>query len=76
MGKFIALPGLVFAVALAAFGLASSRFIDDGAVGATALTLAGALFTVALAAYIGDPTTGRSARGRRIFLWRRRSKLL
>ncbi|MGD0188275.1 MAG: hypothetical protein ABSC25_23930 [Roseiarcus sp.] len=54
MAKFIALLGLTLGLALAALALASSRFIDDGAAGATALTLAGGLFTIAPAATIGD----------------------
>jgi len=54
MGKFIASLGLILGLALVAIYAASSRFIDNGAGGATALALAGGLFTVALAAYIRD----------------------
>ncbi|MGD0639531.1 MAG: hypothetical protein ABSC22_02195 [Roseiarcus sp.] len=54
MGKFVALLGLSLGLALVAIALASSRFIDDGAGGATALTLSGGLFTIALAAYIKE----------------------
>ena len=54
MGKFIAFLGLGFGLALAAIVLAAWRFIDHGAGGATALALAGGLFTVALAAAIRD----------------------
>jgi hypothetical protein len=54
MGQFIAFLGLILGVALVAITLTASRFIDNGAGGATALTLAGGLFTVALAAYIRE----------------------
>jgi hypothetical protein len=54
MGKLIALLGLGLGVALIALTLVSSRFLDHGSGGATALTLAGGLFTIALAAYIKD----------------------
>jgi hypothetical protein len=54
MGKFITRLGLILGLALVATALASSRFIDDGAGGATALALAGGLFTIALAAAIRD----------------------
>ncbi len=54
MGKFIAFLGLILGLALVAITVASSRFIDNGAGGATAVVLAGGLFTVALAAYIRE----------------------
>jgi hypothetical protein len=54
MAKFIAFLGLILGLALVAIALASRRFIDDGAGGATALALAGGLFTIALAAVIRD----------------------
>lgn len=54
MGKFIAFLGLILGLALVALALASWQFIDNGAGGATALSLAGGLFTIALAAYIKD----------------------
>ncbi len=54
MGKFIAFPGLILGLALVAMTAASWRFIDNGSGGATALTLAGGLFTIALAAYINE----------------------
>jgi hypothetical protein len=54
MRKFIAFPGLVLRLALVAIFAASSQFIDNGSGGATALTLAGGLFTIALAACIKD----------------------
>ncbi len=54
MGKFIAFLGLILGLALVAIAAASWRFLDNGAGGATALTLAGGLFTIALAAAIGD----------------------
>jgi hypothetical protein len=54
MAKFIAFLGLILGLALVAIALASRRFIDDGAGGATALALAGGLFTIALAAAIRD----------------------
>jgi hypothetical protein len=54
MGKFIAFLGLILGLALVAIALASQRFIEDGGGGATALALAGGLFTIALAAAIRD----------------------
>ncbi|MGD1037827.1 MAG: hypothetical protein ABR878_11660 [Roseiarcus sp.] len=54
MDRFIALLGLIPGVALVGITAALSRFIDDRAGGATALTLAAGLFTIALAAYIED----------------------
>lgn len=54
MRKVIAFLGLILGLALVAITAASSRFIDSGSSGATALTLAGGLFTIALAAYIRD----------------------
>jgi hypothetical protein len=50
MGKFIASLGLVLGLALLAIGAAGWRLLDNPAGGATAMTLAGGLFTVALAA--------------------------
>jgi hypothetical protein len=54
MGQFIAFLALILGVALIAIALTSWRLIDNGAGGATALTLAGGLFTIALAVYIRD----------------------
>jgi hypothetical protein len=54
MGKFIASLGLILGLALVAIVLAAWRFIDHGAGGATALALAGGIFTIALAAAIRD----------------------
>lgn len=50
MGKFIVFLGLILGLSLLAIGAAAWRFLDNPAGGATALTLAGGLFTVALAA--------------------------
>jgi hypothetical protein len=50
MGKVIVSLGLVLGLALLAMGAAAWRFLDNPAGGATALTLAGGLFTIALAA--------------------------
>lgn len=54
MGKIIV--GLCVAAGLAAFGVlaAAPSFIGFGPANATALTLAGGVFTVALAAYVRD----------------------
>jgi hypothetical protein len=54
MGKFIAFLGLILGLALAAIATASWRFIENGAGGATALALAGGIFTIALAASLRD----------------------
>jgi len=54
MGKFITFLGLILGLALIAIATASWRFIEDGAGGATALALAGGIFTIALAASIRD----------------------
>ena len=52
MGKFIASLGLILGLALLVIGTGAWRFLDNPAGGATAMTLAGGLFTVALAAVL------------------------
>jgi hypothetical protein len=54
MRRFIAFLGLVLGLALIAIVVAGWRFIDNGHRAATALTFAGGLFTIALAAYVGE----------------------
>jgi len=54
MSKFVASLGLILGLALLAVGAAVWRLLDNPAEGATAMTLAGGLFTVALAASL-DP---------------------
>jgi hypothetical protein len=54
MRRFIAFLGLVLGLTLVAIVAAAWRFIDNGPGAATALTFASGLFTVALAAYIGE----------------------
>jgi hypothetical protein len=54
MRKFIVFLGLFLGLALVALATAAWRLLDNGAGGATALTLAGGLFTIALAAALGE----------------------
>jgi hypothetical protein len=54
MRRVIAFLGIVLGLALIAIVAAAWRFIDNGQGAATALTFAGGLFTIALAAYVGE----------------------
>ena len=54
MGRFIAFLALVAGVALAMTYAAAPQLSAHYVGGATALTLAGGLFTIALAAYLKD----------------------